>query len=319
MGKINTKEKGSITEKQMAELDSLRDMAKAGLLTPAKQKIHDDLLAKSLKEPELAQTAKSYLIELYSENNFGRKKDVETDAMYKGTENEYDSISMYNLVTGGLVVAEQEKKEDDYKTGTIDTRTDKIIIDIKNKEDLEGFVKEYTEFKEAQKKYPNQKDWIDSNYWCQGQGYMDLWNFDLFRLVYTLTSAPEKLLIKKVAGSIFSTLKYDYDIQKMNVNEWAMNIIQAITLPDEEIIENLRQMAYLTNIDEKDLEIVKAAKQAYLNNYFDNEAFGFIPKERRIFYIDIPRDREWMAATDKKIGGQIREYYNSIDLPLNGK
>src|SRR3954469_5794826 len=60
--------------------------------------IQKESLGKIKDEIELSETAKSHLVECYVKTKYGRTKDVETDAMIKGTKMEEEGITVLSRV-----------------------------------------------------------------------------------------------------------------------------------------------------------------------------------------------------------------------------
>ena len=142
------------------------------------------------KEPgALSKTAKSYIEEVWRKNKFGYEEKVMTDPMKKGLICEQDSMSLVQSVIGGSLRLRYNKElSNEYIKGTPDIVlfNDGIIEDIKTSYTLKTFM-------DAE---------LDSNYYGQGQGYMQLANelpnlkvpFTQYRLIYCLVPTPDDMI-----------------------------------------------------------------------------------------------------------------------------
>ena len=126
------------------------------LFTPPKSK--EDKLAGNLSE-----TAKTHLNKLYVEYMWGKRRQVTTKQMEKGTICEPEGIAMISALDGIAYVKNEERKSDEYITGEADVVVEKEVQDVKSCWDAESFI-------------PNLVDGISSADFYQMQGYMRLWN-----------------------------------------------------------------------------------------------------------------------------------------------
>jgi hypothetical protein len=85
-------------------------------------------------------------------------------------------------------------------------------------------------------------------------------------------------------------------------------------LSKDEILEIMYSQNYLTQDLSIDEEIVKVAKQTYLNNHFDNILFGYIPPENRMFVEVVNRNQEYIDKMKSKVV-DLRKYYKTIKFP----
>lgn len=137
--------------------------------------------ARSKSEP-LSETTKSYLLELWIENNYGRRKQIDSKYMIKGTTVEEESITLYSLHQCDFFKKNKERKENEFITGEPDIITDTHIIDIKSSWSIFTFMD--SKFSKA----------INKDYYWQLQAYMSLFDKQAAKLVYVLTNTPDELV-----------------------------------------------------------------------------------------------------------------------------
>lgn len=134
----------------------------------------------------LSQTCQKYLIKCYVEAKYGRRDELENRYVKKGLGVEAEAISMLNEVDDVFPFYEKNERRifDDFKQGECDIYHDgevKKVLDVKSSWDLYTFI-----VKTLEK--------IDTDYWWQGQGYMDLWDVDFFELCYVLINTPKGII-----------------------------------------------------------------------------------------------------------------------------
>ena len=109
-------------------------------LTPPLFKIRASGLGKLMTEPKtkvdkeagnLSATAKSFLIEWYTEQLYGRRKPLENKFLAKGNACEDEAIAYLNKLNGTDWKNNKEQFSNDYMTGEPDVISDHIV-DIKN-------------------------------------------------------------------------------------------------------------------------------------------------------------------------------------------
>lgn len=149
------------------------------IMTPAKN-----------KGETLSQTCKSYLRQLYREKKYNRRKSIISKYIEKGLHVEEDSITLYARVKHRMYKKNEERLRNEFVTGEPDSyegeeiRKATVILDTKSVWDLFTLP------------YPDDK--IDSGYYWQGQGYMDLTGAEMFKLAYCLVDTPDFLIQKEI-------------------------------------------------------------------------------------------------------------------------
>lgn len=140
-----------------------------------------------VKSDPLGETCKKALVACYIEAKYGRKKDISSKYIEKGLAVEEDSITLYSRVRKVFFKKNAEQIKNDFFIGTPDLyigeslQSAKTIIDIKSSWDIHTFFNVFVS--------P-----INSDYYWQGQAYMDLTGADTFKLAYCLVNTPETLI-----------------------------------------------------------------------------------------------------------------------------
>jgi len=134
--------------------------------------------------PILSTTCKKRLVQIYTEETTGRKKDIESVYIEKGLRTEEQSITTYSLWANAMYFKNKERIGNGYVIGEIDFDDEEkdMVIDTKSSFDIFSF-----DATVAQK--------INPLYEWQGQMYMWLKNRSRFRLAYCLNNTPEDIII----------------------------------------------------------------------------------------------------------------------------
>jgi hypothetical protein len=185
LGNIMSAGKSLITDKQMEEIKRLQEKANGGKVLTPKQTQDLAKLIHKRDNPELSTTCKSYLIECYVTERYGRQKDVYSKYMEKGLAVEEDALTLYSLVKNQFFKKNEENLSNEYITGCPDIREFKHVRDIKSSWDI------FTFFNSRITK-------IDSGYEWQLTGYTWLDNADSATLAYCLIDTPDTLINKEV-------------------------------------------------------------------------------------------------------------------------
>lgn len=146
---------------------------------------------------DLSTTCQKELIKIYNLVKYGRKRDIVTKEMLKGTMCEPDSITLFSRVEKKLFIKNEEKLENEWFTGHPDIfegetiRTAKEVHDIKSPWDMQTFT-------------PLLIDGPDDGYELQLQVYFDLTGALLGSVASCLVSTPEELIMGQLRGLLFN-------------------------------------------------------------------------------------------------------------------
>lgn len=187
LGKIMTPSKGSvITDKQLEELDRLSGLPER---TEKQEDTYQKLLAKKNAPPELSDTAKSYLREVYIYEKYGKDTiggSERSKYTIKGNSVEGNSIKLLNRLDSSLYTKNEDYVFNDFIKGTPDiiVKEDgvaKKIIDIKSSWDLASLLSHVGSS-------------LDTGYYYQVMGYMALTGATEAEVAYCLVSMPDEII-----------------------------------------------------------------------------------------------------------------------------
>jgi hypothetical protein len=156
----------------------------------SKIKIHCSSLGVLFIEPkdkgakergELSETAKKHLIKVYCEHYWGRRKQITSKYLEKGTVCEPLSIELISILDDKYYEKNEEKRENDWIIGTPDIVTDTEIQDVKSSFDAETFL-------------PMVVEPIEKMYVYQLMGYMWLFERQKALIRRCLVNTPESII-----------------------------------------------------------------------------------------------------------------------------
>jgi len=190
-----------LTEKNIASLAKLRlkeEKTQKELDTIA----HYEKKASIYANPPLAKTAIQYLTERYSWEKYA-KKTASTGRglsfLEKGYTLEGDAIKMLSKLDKQHYVKNDELVRNEFILGRCDIISEErgVVIDVKTSWNINTFMKV--------RNYP-----LNSKYWFQAQGYMEIHDVEFAEICFVLLNTPEdlvsrertKLLNRFVSGEI---------------------------------------------------------------------------------------------------------------------
>jgi hypothetical protein len=163
-------------------------------------------------EGALSITCQKELLKIYSQEVYGRKKDITTKQMDKGVQVEDSSIILFSKVTGEFYFKNDERLQNEWFTGHPDIfKGDNILncdelYDIKSSWELDSFL-------------PKLLEAPDKGYVAQLNAYYSLTGANSGGIVYCLVSAPLNILESEKKSLLW----------KMNVaTEYAPEYLQAV-------------------------------------------------------------------------------------------
>ena len=207
-----------LSEKQQEELDSLNKKVKDGeTLTPSQMEKRDDFKGRlkrpkgltpkqevtlqTLKErnarpPELSQGAKTYIKEVWLENEKGFKEEVTDKKLRKGIQAEEDAINLISFVDNIMYVKNEKRVYKDHVTGEADVITlFKDMVIPGSEEKIEAKVIDDTKCSWNPRTFM-QSD-LTTGYEWQGRAYLFLYDADIFRLRHCLVDCPPDVLAEE--------------------------------------------------------------------------------------------------------------------------
>jgi hypothetical protein len=188
-----------LTEAQQKDYNTLLARftdPKAKPLTDLQYQKMIDLETKS-QNKELSQTAKSQCLKTFLAYKYGYYEEIHTDAMMKGKLLESEAIGLLNEFNGFYLKKNKERRSNDYISGECDIEGKKDdIYDIKICENIRTFF--------------DVED-VSKNYFCQGQGYMNLWQKSNYKLTYVLMPDSEEMIERKISRLSFHLVGDDFE------------------------------------------------------------------------------------------------------------
>lgn len=202
LGKIMTNPQGKGIREKILDAEALIDkltaevsVAKPTLKTTQNKLAKIELLKVDLEnlksrkdEVNLSLTCRNYLIDLYVETTYGRKKDLFSKYLEKGLLVEDDSLTLLSLTEKVFFEKNNVRLSNDYVSGEPDTYIGQdifrasVVYDTKSSWDLFTF---------SHSKYDDE---INQDYYWQLQGYSDLTGAATLKLAYCLVNTPESLI-----------------------------------------------------------------------------------------------------------------------------
>jgi hypothetical protein len=207
------------------------------------------------KSEVLSETCKTYLQEVFIREKYGRKKDVSSKYMEKGTLVEEDSITLLSIFYNTFYKKNERNFQNEFISGTPDIILEEKIIDIKSSWDIFTF-------------FNSKKDVLNKSYYWQLQGYMALTGCKEAELVYCLVDTPKHILESEKRSLAYKLGVGSEDNQKSKY--LFENIEKNGTFSDIPIEEKI----FIQKIEKNDSDIEKMYKKIeicrdYLKNVFD--------------------------------------------------
>jgi hypothetical protein len=128
----------------------------------------------------LSETTKTFLMEVFIQEKFNRKKDISNKYIEKGLLVEDEAIKLYSRIKLEEYSKNENRFKNDYLIGTPDIISD-VVIDIKSSWDIFTF-------------FSNLNKDVDSGYYWQLQAYLALTGANVSKLAYCLVNTPETLI-----------------------------------------------------------------------------------------------------------------------------
>lgn len=165
---------------QEAKIEKLKIKGKEKIIELINQAI---ILFPSIDKIHLSDTCISVLLKIYIEQKSGRRDEIKSRYLQKGTQSESNSFDL--LAEYDEVFAHEKNTErlfNDWIQGECDLLEETRITDIKSSWDIFTFTPKTIETE------------LDKIYWWQGQCYMWLYGVERFRLAYVLSNTPQGII-----------------------------------------------------------------------------------------------------------------------------
>lgn len=129
------------------------------------------------KSETLSERAKTYLVEKYIQEQYGRTKDFSNKYLDKGLSVEQSAITLYSRIKKEGFASNEEEKRNAYFSGTPDIIMPDKIIDIKSSFTIFTFM-------------ASKNDKLNKDYYYQVQTYCDLFDKPKGEVAYILENSP---------------------------------------------------------------------------------------------------------------------------------
>jgi hypothetical protein len=226
---------------------------------------------------KLSKTCIKELIKIYSQEVYGRKKDITTNKMLKGTEGEEESIKLFSRVEGRPFKKNEEQLENEWFKGHLDVFEGEEINkahsvwDLKTRWELETFL-------------PKLAEEVDNSEYLQLQVYFCLSGAGYGGIANTLIDCPFSILEDEKRKLLFS-MNVISDMSPEYVKA-AADLEKLLTFPDIDYRERvIKQEVYR---DDKIIEKMKAKvprMRAWLQEFHEKH-MNHYPKS--IFLSNLP-------------------------------
>lgn len=204
----------------------------------------------------LGDTGKKRAIYTYLEYKYGRRKQIKSKYLEKGTLCEPESFGIIKNVLGLDLSKNEERIDNEFLSGECDAISENCVVDLKNSWDI------WT-FHDSIIKYNTDYEW-------QLRCYMELYQKGESKLIYTLINAPDSMVLAALE-------KESYKYPEHDTPEWV----------EVEIIKDMvfTESAFDFLINARGLGGDELTDRAI-------ETFIEIPEEERVFTFDFTADKE---------------------------
>lgn len=185
---------------------------------------------------KLSKTCQKELIKIYCQEIYGRKKDITTNKMLKGTEGEEESITLFSRVEKKFFRKNEEPLENDVFKGHLDVfegeniKKATSVWDLKTRWELETFM-------------PKLEEDVENGEYLQLQVYFDLSGAEYGGIANTLIDCPISILEDEKRRLLFS-MNVATDLSPEYL-EAAAELEKRLTFPDIDYRERvIKQVVY---------------------------------------------------------------------------
>lgn len=188
IGKIMAEGRGSVlTDKQSEELERLSGLPK---LTEKQEETLNKLIAKRDAPPELSDTTKTYLKEVYMLHKYGKETvggSERSKYTIKGRSVEEESIAMLSRIDNSLYSKNEDRYTNEYLTGEPD-------IIVKDESGLPIKIIDIKSSWDGASLLSNIGKPLNNLYYWQVHGYMALTGAKEAEVTYCLVNMPEEII-----------------------------------------------------------------------------------------------------------------------------
>ena len=219
---------------------------------------------------KLSKTCCKELIKIYCQEVYGRKKDITTNKMLKGTEGEEDSITLFSRVEKKFFRKNEDQLENDVFKGHLDVYEGESITsaisvwDIKTRWELETFL-------------PKLAEDVDNGEYLQLQVYFDLSGAQYGGIVNTLIDCPFSILEDEKRKLLYSmNVATDLDPEYLKA---AAELEKLLTFPDIDYRERVIKQEVRRNYEIIEKMKAKVPKMRQWLKEFHEKHMNLYPKQ----------------------------------------
>ena len=207
-----------LTPGQMEKRDDYKErLTKLKTLTPVQTERLEKLIEKNSRPPELSDGAKTYVKEVWLENEKGFREEITSKYLEKGLQGEEDALNLISDVDNRLYVKNSKRVFKDNLSGECDVKHHNKELDVDIIDDIKCCWNARTFM---QSKLTTLYEW-------QGRAYLYLYDAEIFRLRFCLVDTPpdvyqeELFKFTRFNGIIDETLpEYEKMIKQFEANHF---------------------------------------------------------------------------------------------------
>lgn len=276
-----------LTENQLSTLIDYeaRVLGSGKPLTENQKEVLTELRYKQIqsKKYELTTTAKKALNDIVFYTKYGRQALLENKYLTKGLVQEKGARDILSRLLNIPLVADEERRQNEWVTGKRDIMHPEVILDIKAKWDFESFNKSLIES-------------TNDVYLWQLDCYMDLWGVKDSLLCHVLIDTPNDLVEREI-----------------KIKDYSLNILDMGGSVREEMIYEVKKIVCNSIYTRQGLESFCNQSPNVMIEWFDD--FVEIPESARVHMIQHSYDKTRIEQRNEVIK-IARTYMNSVK-PLN--
>lgn len=192
------KKTSSLTPSQMEKREDYQNrLITPKGLTPTQDARLQELKEKDAKLPELSQGAKTYVKQVWLENEKGFQEEVTDKKLRKGLQAEEDAINLISFVDNIMYSKNEERIFKNNITGECDVRTEfnGMKISEESEETIDAVVIDDTKCSWNPRTFMSAE--LTTVYEWQGRAYLYLYDADIFRLRHCLVDCPPDVLAEE--------------------------------------------------------------------------------------------------------------------------
>jgi hypothetical protein len=208
-------DKKNLSTTQMEKRDDYRmRLTKCKGLTPNQEATLQKLIEQNNRPPELSDGAKTYIKEVWLENEKGFREEISSKYLRKGLQAEEDALNLISFVDKQMYLKNKKRVKKGHLTGECDIKHYNKEIQARIIDDAKCCWNPRT-FMNA--KFTTLYEW-------QGRAYMYLYDAEIFRLRYCLVDCPPDVYIDEKDRSYFK-FKKEHGIIDDTLEEYQEAII----------------------------------------------------------------------------------------------